>query len=85
MKLTDMPHRSEKFLAEHFRGRAVTALIPEDWRKIGSQVTDTANQAFDVATRIIDVFKEDRERITIESDRDGSVLRIHGLFSKFRS
>ncbi|HQT85848.1 MULTISPECIES: winged helix-turn-helix transcriptional regulator [Acidiphilium] len=43
-------------------------------------MADTANQAFDAATRIVDLFKEDRERITTESDRAGSTLRIHDLF-----
>lgn len=43
-------------------------------------VADTANQAFDAATRIVDLFKEDRERITAGSDRAGSALRVHGLF-----
>ena len=43
-------------------------------------VADTANQAFDAATRIIDLFKEDRELITTESDRAGSTLRIHDQF-----
>ncbi|AJD46265.1 Fic family domain-containing protein (plasmid) [Rhizobium gallicum bv. gallicum R602sp] len=45
-------------------------------------VADTANQAFDAATHIVDVFKEDRERITTESDRAGSALRIHDLFQQ---
>ena len=45
-------------------------------------VAETANQAFDAATRIVDVFKEDRERITAESDRAGSALRIHDLFQQ---
>ncbi|EIC22430.1 Fic family protein [Thiorhodovibrio frisius] len=45
-------------------------------------VADTANQAFNAATRIIDLFKEDRERITAESDRAGSALRIHDLFQQ---
>ncbi|MBY5666181.1 Fic family protein [Rhizobium leguminosarum] len=45
-------------------------------------VADTANQAFDAATRIVEVFKEDRERITTESDRAGSALRIHDLFQQ---
>lgn len=40
-------------------------------------VAETANQAFEAATRIVDLFKEDRERITNESDRAGSTLRIH--------
>ncbi|SFJ52884.1 Fic family protein [Bosea sp. OK403] len=45
-------------------------------------VADTANQAFDAATRIVALFKEDRERITLESDRAGSALRIHDLFQQ---
>lgn len=45
-------------------------------------VAETANQAFEAATRIVDLFKEDRERITNESDRAGSVLRIHDLFQQ---
>ena len=42
-------------------------------------VAETANQAFDAATRIIDLFKQDRERITAESERAGSALRVHEL------
>ncbi|WP_116134877.1 Fic family protein [Tropicimonas sp. IMCC34043] len=45
-------------------------------------VAETANRAFDAATRIVDLFKEDRERITAESDRAGSSLRIHELFQQ---
>jgi Fic family protein len=45
-------------------------------------VAETANQAFEAATRIVDLFKEDRERITNESDRAGSTLRIHDLFQQ---
>ncbi|WP_128293429.1 Fic family protein [Afifella aestuarii] len=45
-------------------------------------VAETANQAFEAATRIVDLFKEDRERITNESDRAGSALRIHELFQQ---
>jgi Fic family protein len=45
-------------------------------------VAETANQAFDAATRIIDLFKQDRERITAESDRAGSALRIHDLMQQ---
>ena len=45
-------------------------------------VAETANQAFDAATRIVDLFKEDRERITAESDHAGSSLRIHELFQQ---
>ena len=45
-------------------------------------VAETANQAFEAATRIVELFKEDRERITQESDRAGSALRIHDLFQQ---
>ena len=45
-------------------------------------VADTANQAFDAATRIVELFKADRERITAESERAGSSLRIHDLFQQ---
>jgi Fic family protein len=45
-------------------------------------VADTANQAFDAATRIVDLFKADRERIAAESDRAGSALRVHDLFQQ---
>lgn len=45
-------------------------------------VADTANQAFDAATRIVELFKEDRERITAESERAGSALRVHELLQQ---
>ncbi|WP_265519737.1 Fic family protein [Nitratireductor luteus] len=45
-------------------------------------VAETANQAFEAATRIVDLFKEDREWITNESDRAASTLRIHDLFQQ---
>jgi len=45
-------------------------------------VAETANQAFEAATRIVDLFKQDRERITAESDRASSALRIHDLFEQ---
>lgn len=45
-------------------------------------VADTANQAFDAASRIVELFKADRERITLESERAGSALRIHDLFQQ---
>lgn len=45
-------------------------------------VADTANQAFDAATRIVELFKHDRERITGESERPGSALRIHDLLQQ---
>jgi Fic family protein len=40
-------------------------------------VAVTANQAFEAATRIVGLFKEDRELITERSERAGSVLRVH--------
>lgn len=45
-------------------------------------VADTANQAFDAATRIVELFKADRDHITTESERAGSALRIHDLFQQ---
>jgi Fic family protein len=42
-------------------------------------VAETANQAFDTARRIVDLFKQDRELITAQSERAGSALRIHDL------
>ncbi|MGO9235431.1 MAG: Fic family protein [Methylocella sp.] len=45
-------------------------------------VAETANQAFDAATRIAELFKRDRERITAESDRAGSSLRVHDLLQQ---
>jgi Fic family protein len=45
-------------------------------------VTETASQAFDAATRIVELFKRDRERITTESDRAGSALRVHELLQQ---
>lgn len=45
-------------------------------------VAETANQAFDAATRIVELFKQDRERITSESERAGSALRVHELLQE---
>ncbi len=42
-------------------------------------VADTANQAFEAAIQVVDLFKEDRERITMESGRAGSTLRINAF------
>jgi Fic family protein len=42
-------------------------------------VEETANQAFEAATRIVELFKRDRERVTAESERAGSALRVHEL------
>lgn len=43
-------------------------------------VMQTAEQAFDSAIRITELFKADRERIASTTDRAGSALRIHELF-----
>jgi Fic family protein len=45
-------------------------------------VADTANQAFDAVTRIVELFRQDRERITDASERAGSTLRIHDLLQQ---
>ncbi len=45
-------------------------------------IAETANQAFDAATRIVDLFKRDRERITTQSERAGSALRVHDLLQQ---
>lgn len=45
-------------------------------------VAQTADQAFETALRIIDLFKSDCERIAAASDRAGSVLRLHELLQK---
>jgi Fic family protein len=45
-------------------------------------VAQTANQAFDAATQIVDLFKLDRERITGEANRAGSALRIHDVLQQ---
>ena len=45
-------------------------------------VAETANQAFDAAMRIVELFKADRERITAGSDRVGSALRVHELLQQ---
>ncbi len=42
-------------------------------------VAETANQAFHTATRIVEPFRQDRERIMVESDRAGSAQRLHDL------
>jgi Fic family protein len=42
-------------------------------------VADTANQAFEAGSRIVDLFKRDRERITAAGERTGSALRVHDL------
>ncbi len=43
-------------------------------------VAKTADQAFDAVTRIVDLFQEDRERITMDNARAGPALRLHDWF-----
>jgi Fic family protein len=45
-------------------------------------VAETANQAFDAAAKIVELFKADRERIKAASDRSGSALRVHELLQQ---
>ena len=45
-------------------------------------VAETANQAFDAAVRIAELFTKDRARIAAESERAGSALRIHDLLQQ---
>ena len=40
-------------------------------------VTETANEAFDSATKIAALFTKDRERITAAGERTGSTLQVH--------
>jgi Fic family protein len=42
-------------------------------------VADTSNQAFDAATRIIELFRVHRERIAESSERANSSLRVHDV------
>ena len=45
-------------------------------------VTETADQAFNSATRIVNLFETDRAAIAQQADRSGSVLRLHELLQK---
>lgn len=55
----------------------------EDWLGFFLDgVAEIANQAFDAATRIVELFEIDRERIAIDGTRSGSALRVHELFQK---
>ncbi len=45
-------------------------------------VAETANQAFDAAAGIVELFRRDRERIAVESERAGSALRVHDLLQQ---
>ena len=73
-------HRTEYYrLLQEVRERGTW----EAWLEFFLEgVAETANQAFDAATRIVELFKEDRERITAESERTGSALRVHELLQQ---
>jgi Fic family protein len=73
-------HRDDYYrLLQEVRGRGAW----EAWLEFFLDgVAATATLAFDAATRIVDLFKRDRERIAAESDRAGSALRVHELFQK---
>ena len=45
-------------------------------------VAETANQAFDAATRIAELLKRDRELIASKSDRPGSSLKVYDLLQE---
>lgn len=45
-------------------------------------VAETANQAFEAATRIVELFQQDRSRIASGSDRASSALRIHDFLQQ---
>lgn len=45
-------------------------------------VAETANQAFDAANRIVELFRRDRERITARGDRTGTCLQIHDVLQQ---
>jgi Fic family protein len=73
-------HRAEYYrLLQEVRERGAW----EEWLEFFLDgVAETANQAFEAATRIVDLFKEDRERITGQSQRAGSALRVHDLLQQ---
>ncbi|WP_439816246.1 Fic family protein [Zavarzinia sp. CC-PAN008] len=45
-------------------------------------VAEIANQAFDAATRIVDLFRQDRDRIAAAGERVSSALRVHDLLQQ---
>ncbi|SNT44353.1 Fic family protein [Granulicella rosea] len=45
-------------------------------------IAETANQAFDAASRIVGLFKNDRERIAAQGERVGSALRAHDFLQR---
>ncbi|CAN5708136.1 Fic family protein [soil metagenome] len=73
-------HRSEYYrLLQEVRERGAW----EEWLAFFLEgVAETANQAFDAATRIVALFKRDRERITEHGERVGSALRVHDFLQQ---
>ena len=45
-------------------------------------IAETANQAFEAATRIVDLFRRDRERIMTQAERVSSALRVHDFLQQ---
>jgi Fic family protein len=45
-------------------------------------VAETANNAFDSASRIVQLFREDRQRISVSTERANTALRIHEELQK---
>ncbi len=45
-------------------------------------VTETANNAFDSASRIVQLFREDRQRISASTDRASTALRVHEVLQR---
>lgn len=70
-------HRSDYYrLLQEVRERGAW----EAWLEFFLQgVAETANQAFDAASRTVELFKVDRERITSKGERASSALRIHEI------
>jgi Fic family protein len=73
-------HRTEYYrLLQDVRERGAW----EEWLTFFLEgVAETANQAFDAATRIVDLFKRDRESITEHGERVGSALRVHDFLQR---
>jgi Fic family protein len=73
-------HRAEYYrLLQDVRERGAW----EEWLEFFlNGVAETANQAFEASTRIVELFKEDRERITGQSQRAISALRVHDLLQQ---
>lgn len=73
-------HRSEYYrLLQAVRERGAW----EEWLEFFLEgVTETANQAFEAATRIIALFKRDREKLTRDGERTSTSLRVHEVFQR---